>query len=164
MKIKFFWNKDRSLPTDRLDAFAEELFHSGVSVLVCGGGVTAHPREAIAKLTKKYIQGELIKLSMELLFEVPFDKEFPEGATWVAQGIIYHLGDKQLTKSLIKIRQDLLTTPPRDSCLQDITELDDTRLECLEELLAGLCGRLKLPYPERIEPLDPQMEMYLFLS
>jgi len=164
MKIKFFWNKDKPLPKDKLDAFAEELFHSGVSVLACGGGVTAHPREAIATLTKKYTQGELIKLSMELLFEVSFDREFPEGATWVAQGIIYHLGDEQLTKSLIKIRQDLLATPPRDPYPQDITELGDTRLECLEELLAGLCGRLKLPYPEGVEPLDPQTEMYLFLS
>jgi hypothetical protein len=151
MKIQF-WPFHKRLPIDKIEAFAEELFHTGVRVLACGGGVTAHPVEAISKLTKKYTPQQLIRLSMELVFETPLDKEFPEGAAWVAEGIIYHLADKDLLQELKSMREQL------------INKKIERRLEDIEELIAGICGRLELPYPEGIEALDPQIETYLFLS
>ncbi len=170
-----------------INIFTKELFHYGVRILICGGGVSFHPGEALSVLSMKYKKDKLLQLSKQVAFETFL--KCPEGTVEVARGIIYHLADKELLDELIALRQQRLKEMPPANYKEDtqgIEELIDeicSRLEIpypegvetsdplvkcrdeiqgMEELIAGICNRLKIPCPEGIEPLDSQMEAYLF--
>ncbi len=150
---------DPDPPCPELVEFANELIRHGAYILPCGGGITAEPRRAILELSSRYGRDELVRLCWELLFEVsPDDIPLHQEASSVAHGMLYHLADAALLRRLLGVYRSGRAGKDK------VAKHRERRLELIETLIAGVCHRLELPYPEGIEPLDPQVEHALFLD
>jgi hypothetical protein len=101
---------------------------------------------------------------MKFLFYMSVERDYPEGSDYVAGGVLYHLAGPDLLRELITIHQNWLPLMKgRDK--EDLFKDEFTaRMELLEHLISGICGRLRLPYPEGLSALEPQEEVYLFLG
>jgi len=158
------FRRRRNTATPReMKKFAKDLFRSGVYVLGCGGGVISQPRRALGALKPEYELDELLRLSMEMLFEQPTDWRCPEGTIGTARGIICHIGDADLVQRLLCMREEWLPTPGEAPADNDPEQaLRASKVEHVEVLVAGLSSRLGLPLPEGIAPMHPLDEYNLF--
>ena len=142
-----------------MDEFVHELHLDGMYVLPCGGGAINEPVRAIRKLEPKYGKAGLVRLSMELAFEMPDEDIHPLETVSVALGILYHLADNALLEKLITMREEWMGTGG-DAAHEE----SDKPMWRIEPLISGLCNRLNHPYPDGIEPLHPLEEHARFLD
>lgn len=144
--------------------FSRDLFRHGVYVLPCGGGVIPEPRRAIGELEGRYGREGLLREARKLLFEASLEESYPEGSLSTASGILYHLADRDLYRELVGARGEWLARAQEEGRGVPGEGGLNRRLERLQNLIGGISNRLRLPLPEGVPALDPQMEFSLFLE
>ncbi len=143
---------------EHVQEFSRELFRNGVHVLGCGGGVIPEPRKAIVRLKRRYGESGLRDRCMEIcMLPEAVRSNLPEGVLQVVHGILYHLGDERVLKTLCEhIHAD-------SAGFQEGVDGEYAhQLGRINTLIAGLSMKLNHSLPPGVPPFQRKGWEYIF--